>query len=350
MKKTHVHSGMYAAVLSQAVGRAVLRWCAIILALVVWLFGMADISARADTVETQKLMFQFQNARTKKLVLHQPDLVAFLSGTGSGALNADITDHRGTLTFSSSVDRRLWARVNGRWGEDGQRKDKYGFGAMGLHAYVRPSLIVGGMIEADYLSQAGTASDKEGLGAMAGPYFLARNANHPLFFEGRFLYGRASNGVRLLGDSKERPETRRTLAQLKMSGQLRYGITTLIPSILASYATDDVSPRGGGSLPEQGIRLRQIKMRLGFRHTLRQMNGAPFTLNGGGALSSTSTRRYGSDALATPNQRDGHGRVNLGVSYFTQAGGAIVIDSFVDGLGASTSQNYGLKAAFNIRF
>lgn len=350
MNKTHVHSGTHAAVLSQAVVQVVLRWCVVVLAVVVWLFGMGDNSARADTVETQKLMFQFQNARTNKLVLHQPDLVAFLSGAESGALNADITDHRGTLTFSSGVDRRLWARVNGRWGENGQRKDKYGLGAMGLHAYVRPTLIVGGMIEADYLSQAGTVSDKEGLGVMAGSYFLARSADHPLFFEGRLLYGRASDGIRLSGGSKERPDTRRGLAQLKMSGQLRYGITTLIPSILASYATDDVSPRGSGSLPGQGIRLRQIKMGLDFRHTLRQMNGALFVLKGGGALSSTSIRRYGSDALARPNQRNGRGRVNLGVSYLTQAGGAVVIDSFVDGLGAPTPQNYGLKAEFDIRF
>lgn len=327
-----------------------LRWCVLVLALVVWLFAIDDISTRADTVEAQKLMFQFQNARTKKLVLHQPDLVAFLSGAGSGALSANITDHRGTLTFSSSVDRRLWARVNGRWGENDQRKDKYGFGAMGLHAYVRPTLIVGGMIEADYFSQAGTVSDKEGLGAMAGSYFLARNANHPLFFEGRLLYGRASDGIRPLGEGKERPDTRRGLAQLKMSGQLRYGITTLIPSILASYATDDVSSRGGGSLPGQGIRLRQIKMGLDFRHTLGQMNGTVFTLHGGGVFSSTSTHRYGSDALATLNERNGRGRVNLGVSYLTHAGGAVVINSFVDGLGAPTPQNYGLRAAFDIRF
>ncbi|WP_227272159.1 hypothetical protein [Roseobacter weihaiensis] len=350
MSKTHVHNGVHAATLLPAVRQVVSRWCVLVLAVIFWLFGIGDVGTRADTVETQKLMFQFQNARTNKLVLHQPDLVAFLSEARPGALNANITDHRGTLTFSGSVDRGLWARLNGRWGENGQRKDKYGFGAMGLHAYVRSTLIVGAMIEADYLSQAGTVSDREGLGAMVGSYFLARNANHPLFFEGRLLYGKASDDIRLLGGSKERLNTRRRLAQLKMSGQLRYGITTLIPSILASYATDDVSPRGGGSLPKQGIRLRRIKMGLDFRHRLRHTNGALFILNGGGALSSTSTRRYGSNALARPNQRNGRGRVNLGVSYLTKAGGAFVIDSFVDGLGAPTPQNYGLKAAFDIRF
>ncbi|WP_299593478.1 hypothetical protein [uncultured Tateyamaria sp.] len=350
MSKTHVHNGIHAVTLSQALGHVVLRWCVRVLAVVVLLFGMGDISARADPVETQNLMFQLQNARMNKLVLHQPHLVAFLSGAESGALNADITDHRGTVTFSSGVDQRLWARVNGRWGESDQRKDKYGFGAMGLHAYVTSTLIVGGMIEADYLSQAGAVSGKEGLGAMAGSYFLARNANQPLFFEGRLLYGRASDGIRHLDSSKRRPDSRRGLTQLRISGKLRYGITTLLPSILASYATEDVSPLNSGSLPGQSTRLRHIKMGLDFRHTLRQMNGAPFVLNGGGALSSTSTRRYGSDTLATANQRNRRGRVNLGVSYVTQAGGTVVIDGFVNGLGMPTPQSYGLKAAFDIQF
>lgn len=347
MNKTRVHTGMHTAVLSRTAARFVLQLGTLVLVAVAWLFGWGDISAQADAAETQRQVFQFHKARMNKLVLHQPNLVAFLSGTGSGALNADITDNHGTVTFSSGVDQRLWARMNGRWSETGRRKDKYGFGAMGLHAHVGPNLVFGGMVEADYLSQAGAASGKEGVGVMAGPYFLAHSAKQPLFFEGRLLHGRASDGIWLSADGKGRPESRRGLVQLRMSGNLRYGITTLSPSVLASYATEDVLR---GASRGQGSRLGQINMGLDFRHALRQMNGAPFFLMGGGTLSSTSTRSYGREAVATPKQRNRRGRVNLGVSYFTQAGGTVVINSFMDGLGVPARQNYGVKAAFDIKF
>ncbi|MBY5931493.1 hypothetical protein KUV51_00670 [Tateyamaria omphalii] len=285
-----------------------------------------------------------------KLVLHQPQLMTFLSGVGSGALNANVTDNHGTVTFSSGVKRRLWLRANGQWGENGLRKNAYGFGSMGVHTYMSQTFVVGGMIEADYLSQEGPASDREGLGAMAGSYFLARSTNHPLFFEGRLLHGRASDDVQLSDGSKGRPDTRRGLAQLRMSGNLRYGVTTIFPSILASYVTENASYLAHGPHAQHGIRLRQVKMGLDFRHTLRRTNGALFVLKGGGALSSSSLRTYKSDPWTTLNQRSGSGRLKLGVSYSTGAGGTVAIDSFVDGLGTTSSQNYGLKAGFDIRF
>lgn len=350
MNMTRTQSTMRPAVLSWVTRQVLSRWSASVLGVIVLLCGIGNIDAHADTFETQKLVFQFQDARAQKLVLHQPDLVAFLSGAGTGVLNANITDQRGTVTFSSGVDRRIWARLNGRWGETGARKDKYGFGAMGLHAYVRPHLIVGGIVEADYFSQAGSLSGKEGGGTMAGSYFLARHANHPVFFEGRLLYGRSSDRIRLSGSTTERLNTRRVLAQLKMSGQRRYGATTLTQSLLVSHAADDLTPRTGGSLSGQGIRLGQVKMGLGFRHTLGQMNGGPFVLSGGGALTGTSTRRHGSGPLTMPHHHNKRGRLDLGVRYRTQAGGAVAINSFIDGLGASVPQNYGVKAAFGIRF
>ncbi|WP_165390240.1 hypothetical protein [Thalassococcus sp. S3] len=350
MTKTSVLTGRHAGGLTPPFGTIVANGFVLILLAVVWMFCWSNISARADTVEAQRLMFQFQKARMNKLVLHQPNLVTFLSGAGSGRLNADVTDNRGTLTFSSGVERRLWARMNGRWGEAGQRKDKYGFGAIGLHALVRPTLIVGGMIEADYLSQATAASDREGTGVMAGPYILVRSADHPLFFEGRFLHGKTSDTIRLSDDGTGQPETRRALAQLKMSGELRYGITTLLPSILWSYAKEDVLQPKQRSFPRLGSRLHQIKMGLDFRHTLREMNGAPFVLKGGGTFSSTSNHGYGSNVGVTANQRNDRGRLNLGISYLTQAGGTVVIDSFVNNLGAPAPRNYGVKAAFGIRF
>ncbi|WP_299742381.1 hypothetical protein [uncultured Tateyamaria sp.] len=350
MNVIHVPKAMYLAAFPQmavSLARCVLPT---VLIAVVALFGMGDMSSRADTAETRRLMHQLQKTRLDNLIRHQPELAALLSGVGSGALNADVTDDRGVLHFSSGVDAPLWARASGRWDDSGKRKVKYGFGAMGLHTYVTPTLVVGGMIEADYLSQAGAQSDRAGGGVMAGSYFLARHANQPLFVEGRLLRGRASHSIRGSGDGALWPDTRRGLAQLKLTGQLRYGVTTLTPSFLASYATDDVLPRGSDPLGVQGIQQRQMQLGLEFRHTLREANGAPIILTGGGAFSRTSTRRFGHDALALPGQRSGSGRVSLGIRFSTQAGGSIAIDSFWGGLGTYAPENYGLKAGYDIRF
>lgn len=314
------------------------------------MLGAGDMSSRADTVETSRLMHQFQKTRLDNLIRYQPELAALLSGVGSGALNADVKDNRGILHFSSGVESPLWARVSGRWNDTGKREFKYGFGAMGLHTYITPTFVVGGMIEADYLSQEGALSDRAGGGAMAGSYFLARHANQPVFVEGRLLRGKASHSIRRSGDSSLWPDSRRGLAQLKLTGQLRYGVTTLTPSFLASYATDEVLSRGSNPLAGQSIQQRQMQFGLEFRHTLRQLNGAPVILTGGGSFSRTTTQRFGHDALALPGQRNGRGRVNLGIRFSTQAGGSIAIDSFWGGLGTYAPENYGLKAGYDIRF
>ncbi|APX11279.1 hypothetical protein [Tateyamaria omphalii] len=349
MNKTYAQTAVHAEPVSLKRTKSALRYAVLVLAALICGSGIEG-HAQADAAKTEQLMFQLQIARMNRLIRHQPDLSPFLSGAGSGALNADIKDDKGTLTFSSGVDRRLWARANGRWDEDGLRMDKYGFGAMGVHVYVAPTLIVGGMIEADYLAQAGATSDRKGMGAMAGSYFLARNANHPLFFDGRLLVGKASDGIRLSGQGTGQPDTRRGLAQLRLSGQLRYDVTTLTPNILVSHAVDDVSSTQRGARIGQSLSMQHIRVGLDFRQTMRHMNGARFIIKGGGAVSDTSTRRYGYSAFLMPVERKRNGRVNLGFSYVTDAGGTLEIDSFVDGLGGRARQNYGLKAGFDIRF
>ncbi|WP_147104473.1 hypothetical protein [Tateyamaria sp. syn59] len=349
MNKTHAQNALHAAALAVLRAKSALRHVVLVLVALMSTAGLQG-HARADTAEAEKLMFQLQIARMNRLIRHQPDLTPFISGAGSGALNADITDDEGTLTFSSGVNQRLWARATGRWGEDGLRTDKYGFGAMGVHAYVAPTLIVGGMIEADYLAQKGASSDRKGTGAMAGSYFLARNANHPLFFDGRLLVGQASDGISLSGQGGGQPDTRRGLAQLRLSGKLRYDATTLTPNVLVSHVVDEVAPGQGGSGTGQSLSMRHIRVGLDFRHIVRHMNGARFIIKGGGALSDTSTRRYGYSTFLMPVERKRNGRVNVGFSYVTDAGSSLVIDSFVEGLGGRARQNYGVKAGFDIQF
>ena len=87
---------------------------------------------------------------------------------------------------------------------------------------------------------------------MAGTYFAARDATQPLFFEGRLLYGCASNYIDALvivldGQSQD-PwrasfDSERWQVQARVEGMYRLGVgATLIPLADLSHARDEMEP------------------------------------------------------------------------------------------------------------
>lgn len=300
-----------------------------------------------------KPAFRFQKSSVVKLARHQPDLMALMSGTWSGAFNAQITNRKGSFTFSSRVDRNLWSQVRGSWGTDKSTKNEYGFGAIGMHTYVRPNLIIGGMVELDYHSKTTGTSNKESQGFMAGPYFLARMTNHPLRFEGRFLIGRTSSRLNSADTPEQRLDALRALAQLKMSGELTFGATKLTPVVEALYATDhqgEYTDASGAVIRAMGVHMGEVELGLDFERELPKIRDRIFTLLAGGGLSGTLTDGYGSADAAVPKSSSSRGRLNLGVSYRTQRGGTVVIDSFVERVSAKPAETYGLNVGFDISF
>jgi len=304
--------------------------------------------------ETQIIIAQFQQTRANQLIANQPDLIKFLTGSGTPSFAAEVTDGAGAFDLVTDPNRLVWLRLSGSWTEDGTANGAYVFGAVGSHRKVSRNLLVGGMLQFDYLSEQDGISDIEGTGWMFGPYFVGKLPEHDLFIEGRLLYGETRNEISPFGTYTDDFDTERWLAQVKVAGELAFGNTTLQPSLQFSYTVDEqqIYTDGLGNLiPKQSIELGQLALGLDFNHVMTLANSnAILELTGGIAAIGTSTRGTGTAAIVVPNFEGGRARVELGSNYTMPNGGLLSISTFYDGIGASEYNSYGGEIVYNLEF
>ena len=306
--------------------------------------------------KTQKVIAQFIQSRANLLVSNQPNLTGFLAGPVNGGFSASVSRDAGSFIFANETDFNdpLWIRLNGSWGDEGTRETEYVFGAVGSHYMVSPNLLLGGMVQLDYLNQDDGSAQIEGRGWMAGPYFVARTPNHPLFIAGHLLYGQSNNDITPLGTYTDNFETERVLAQLKVSGELAYSDTTLIPSMQFSYTTDDQKTyvdNLDNVIPAQGVELRQVELGMDFRHVLlREGSTTSLELTGGIAAISSSTRGSGNAALIVPEYEGERAKITLGTNYTMANGGKLTVGTFYDGIGTNGYESLSLQAGYNLTF
>ncbi|MEP1330846.1 Ig-like domain-containing protein, partial [Pseudophaeobacter sp.] len=312
--------------------------------------------SNAVVEETQKVIAQFIQSRATQLIASQPNLTGFLSGSNTGALNVAVTRGRGDFDLASApgADNGVWARLNGSWTHEGSRKTRYAFGVIGSHVKLSPNLLVGGMIEFDYLSQEEGAVHIDGHGWLIGPYFVARSPAHPLFFEGMFLYGQTKNDISPFGTYSDRFETQRLLAQFKVTGEIGRGRTTWMPSVQLSYTSDTqraYTDGLGNLIPEQGLELIQAELGLDLRHQVRlpRSSGA-LELTGGLAIVGSSTKGSGYASLVVPEYEGGRGTVKAGVNYTLPNKAVLAVDTFYDGIGTAGYESFGVQLGFNLAF
>jgi hypothetical protein len=305
---------------------------------------------------TPTIIAQFMQSRANQLISNQPSLIGFLTGDAASGLNVAATQAGGSFNFMNSpnADNSLWVQLNGSWSNEDTRETQYIFGAVGSHYTASPNLLVGGMVEFDYFHQDDGLASVEGAGWLAGPYFVARSPAHPLFFEGRLLYGQTSNDVSPFGTYTDSFDTERVLAQLKVAGELQYNATTVIPSLQLAYTSDDQDAYVDSLdnlIPAQGIEIGQADVGLGFRHEVSLTDSnASLILTGGVAAIGSSTSGTGNADLVIPPFEGGRGKVKLGANYTMANGGALAMDTFYDGIGTSGYESYGLQISFNLTF
>ena len=312
--------------------------------------------SNAVVEETQKVIAQFMQSRATQLIASQPNLTGFLSGNDTGALNVAVTRGRGDFDFASApdADNGLWARLNGSWTHEGSRKTRYAFGVIGSHVKLSSNLLVGGMIEFDFLSQEEGTSRIDGHGWLIGPYFVARSPAHPLFFEGMLLYGQTKNDISPFGTYSDRFETQRLLAQFKVTGEISQGRTTWMPSVQLSYTTDTqraYTDGLGNLIPEQGFELMQAELGLDVRHQVLLPRGSgALELTGGLAIVASSTKGSGNASLVVPEYEGARGKLKAGANYTMPNGAVLAVDAYYDGLGAAGYESYGVQFGFNLTF
>ncbi|WP_083098510.1 beta strand repeat-containing protein, partial [Pseudophaeobacter leonis] len=315
--------------------------------------GMLSIQTE-DAVETSRIISQFINTRATQLISNQPDLTGFLSGLGGGHANLAVTRGRGNFDISTNFGSRVWSRLQGAVSTEGTSDSIYVFGAIGSHFTINENLIVGGMLEFDYLDQDDGVANVKGKGWLIGPYFVTKFPDRDVFVEGRLLYGQSANDVSPFGTYTDRVDTERLLAQVKVSGSMLYGKTTWIPNLQLTYTSDEQEAyrdSAGNLIPSQGIAWGQLKAGLDFEKPIAMRRGNGELLLTGGLSAIGSSSRYSGSAVSTLSDvQGGRARAEIGLSYAFGDMGVFQVETFYDGIGMSNYESYGLQFGLDLAF
>jgi hypothetical protein len=311
--------------------------------------NIADITVE----KTQELIASFTQTRANQLLRSQPDLMGFLSGQEMGAASAQVLRGQGQFNYVSPAHQSVWARAQGAWISNTDSESLYMFGALGSHVTIDENLLIGGMVQFDHLKEDSGAASVSGTGWMVGPYFVAKNAEQPLYFEGRLLYGETNNSISPFGTYKDDFATTRMLAQVRVTGEYAYGSnTTLYPFFDASYTTDDQHSfvdSLGNTIPDQGIRLGQTEFGLDFKQAIPLKSGT-FELLGGVSGIWSNTSGSGFASTISPDYEGGRMRVDLGMNRELSASQRFYAATYYDGIGATGFESYGVSLGYETHF
>lgn len=226
------------------------------------------------------------------------------------------------------------------------------FGALGSHRTINENLLVGAMLQLDHVSEKTGVASVSGTGWMIGPYFVAKTAVQPLYFEGRLLYGKTSNKISPFGSYEDSFDTTRMLAQLRVAGELYFGTTTVNPFLDASYTTDDQHSyldSLGNTIPEQGIELGQIEVGMDVSRMVSTSAGEMELWTGVSAIWS-HTSGNGFASTVTPDYEGGRARVEFGINQVMLFGQTLTAATYYDGFGAKGFKSYGLNLGYEMKF
>ncbi|NNU82107.1 hypothetical protein HMH01_16845, partial [Halovulum dunhuangense] len=301
-------------------------------------FGMA---ATDDLVEeTQDQIATFMLARTNNLVSNQPDIARFLIDNDCGNFSAQATEDSGSLNGCFSQNN-VWTEISSSW-SDGEA---YTLFTVGAHRFVSPNMLVGAMLQVDS-AESGSA-DVSGTGWMAGPYFVAKTPEQPLYFEGRVLYGQTSNQISPLGFYTDDFETDRWLVQLGVTGQYSVRDISLLPAVKFTYAEDrqqTYTDSLDNVIPGQTVSLMQLNAGMDFGIPLPSQSGSLELVAGVSGIYSATD-----GAAREPAFENLRGRTHLNVIYGTAAGTNLRVGAHYDGLG-SDFESYGASLNLEVKF
>ncbi|MFV0360709.1 Ig-like domain-containing protein [Tropicimonas sp.] len=289
---------------------------------------------------TQRKIAGFMLGRANNLASNQPGLTRFLRGSGCGAFDARASGEDGFIDGCFHKGN-TWAEISGSWSDE----SSYVLGTIGAHGFVNPSLIVGGMIQFD--SAEDDANDASGHGWLVGPYFVAKTPDHPLYFEGRLLFGQTDNEISPLDTYTDSFNSERWLAQFRATGEYRYRAATLMPLVDFTFVEDrqvTYTDSLGNTITGQTVSLTQLNAGMDFSTPIPVQTGSLILVGGvSGIYTSTAG---GSDDYDFEGIR---GRTELGVDYDLENGGSFRTGAFYDGIG-SDYEGYGANLRFELNF
>ena len=305
---------------------------------------------------------QYLESRATALLNNQPGLSSFLKQdelTSSGDFTLQATD--GRLAMDGGFIRNgAWGQVTGSYANSEFADTKSVLASFGIHRRYSETFLAGAMLQFDLAENElaalnGRTGKIDGKGWLIGPYFAARHAVQPLYFEGRLLYGQSDNDIRFidpaLGTRTGSFDSKRLLAQVRVEGDIvlwdRAEGSRLIPYAdvrwvedRAAAFTDNIDRR----VPGQKISTGQLELGSNVEIPIAVGTGA-MTLTGGLGLVWSNT-----EGDYIPSDSRGRGRGEIGFSYALDDNLRIGFESFYDGIGASGYESYGLSINAEMRF
>jgi hypothetical protein len=294
----------------------------------------------------------FMENRARALVQNQPDVLRFVDGRAGGRFNADVTQGAGSLDFATAARGPVWATLTGSATEFEEGNDQsYFLGAAGAHLSFGENTIVGAMLQLDRAEQDFANGDKaEGKGWLVGPYFAAQISEHPLFLDGRVLYGKTDNEFTPDGDATDSFDGERLLAMLNLQGRVEMEHFTMFPSISASHVRDTqdaYTDSNSVDIDSQYIEQTEVALGMDFE---KPMLSHDLVLVGGLSGIWSETDGDAASAAVIGNHNGWRGRVDAGVNYSNGAGLNAGLSAFVDGLGEDDLKTVGLSVTLDYQF
>jgi hypothetical protein len=286
------------------------------------------------------------------LVQNQPDVVRFVDGRTAGNFNAQVTRGNGNLDFLTGANGPFWASLQGSWSDDTAGDQSYVLGSFGGHTHIGSNAIVGAMLQIDYAerSEAGVA-DTEGTGWLVGPYFAAQLGNHPLYLDGRLLYGTTDNAITPSGAAKDKFDGERWLATLGLEGKIQANNLTIFPGIDVSYVKDGQDAYVDSTsalIAAQNVEQTEVAFGLDFETPMSGTAG-DMVLTWGASGIWSETNGSGPSAAIVQFDDGWRGRLDLGFRYEGSVGLRSDANAFVDGLG-NGEESYGLSFTVGFTF
>ena len=304
--------------------------------------------------ETQSLVADFMTTRANQLLSSQPDLVSLLADQGDGPGQFMVQASRGVLNvnIASGPGRPLWYQLSASRSETAGTGSSYLFGVLGWHHALNENALVGAMVEIDQTGNTNGASTVDGRGWLVGPYFVARLADQPLYFDGRLLWGRSRNSVSPLGTYTDTFTTTRRLATLAITGEVRRGETTWRPRLAFAYTDDEQQAYVdglGNTIASQRVALRQVS--LGLDVSMPLNTGArQWTMDAGVSASYSDVMSSGGSSPVIAATGGLRGRVDMQFRTDLGDSGQFSIGGFYDGIGAPGHRSVGGELRFEVKF
>ncbi|MES0871379.1 HYR domain-containing protein [Pseudovibrio sp. SCP19] len=303
--------------------------------------------------ETVKVVTRHVFDRANQLLKHQPQISPFLRNkTAAASAKATFDGAKGSVSVNNLYNMPIWMQMSGSLTSSDNSKSLYLFNATGAHGYIHPNILLGGMLELDYIQREDGAARSQGVGWLIGPYFAAQFADQPLYLDGKILYGKTRNEILPFNTYSDWFDTTRFLAQVQLSGAWSQKNSTWEPFLDASYFSEfaqDYTDSLGNDVYGQNIELVQVKTGLNYEHSLSVQTGE-FVIRGGlSGIWSATNSSLGATSVV-PSYEGWRGSTKLGLSYKTDRDTQINFDAQYDGLSTKGYKSLSLGLSINQKF